>query len=165
MIVRDDKLALRQKKPVSQTYTIIGTAAEAAGFAISQSTDHGGIGQRDTASPHRNAFPLLYEALPKEKARRPDAFASESTVLFVSNVISDCFSRRFADSAAKTPAACPTDGASYPRRTVNCALLHLLPTFLRQDVCVIGSYLIEEQNGSLAVRMMKYESQFFLNPL
>lgn len=101
MIVRDDKLALRQKKPVSQTYTIIGTAAEAAGFAISQSTDPGGIGQRDTASPHRNAFPLLYEALPKEKARRPDAFASESAVLFVSNVISDCFSRRFADSAAK----------------------------------------------------------------
>ena len=101
MIVRDDKLALRQKKPASQIYTIIGTAAEAAGFAISQSTDHGGIGQRDTASPHRNAFPLLYEALPKEKARRTDAFASESAALFVSNVISDCFSRRFAAESAK----------------------------------------------------------------
>lgn len=98
IIVLNNKLALRPKNPVSQIHR---PPAEAAGFAISQSTDHGGIGQRDTAPPHRNAFPLLYEALQKEKARRPDAFASESAVLFVSNVISDCYSRRFADSAAK----------------------------------------------------------------
>lgn len=67
MIVRDDKFALRQKKPVSQTYTIIGTAAEAAGFAISQSTDHGGIGQRDTTPPHRNAFRFYMKLCRKKK--------------------------------------------------------------------------------------------------
>ena len=71
----------------------------------------------------------------------------------------------FCRFCSKTLAAHPTDGASYPRRTANFVLLHLLPTFLRQDVRVIGSYLVEERNGDITVRMMKNKSQFFLNPL